>query len=58
VRQPHIEKGRRAGELLLGLLRGDPTPPPLWLPTELIIRDSTGPPPRPRGAHRRRSHAP
>jgi DNA-binding LacI/PurR family transcriptional regulator len=58
VRQPHIEKGRHAGELLLGLLRGDPTPPPVWLPTELIIRDSTGPPPRPSGAHSRRSHAP
>jgi DNA-binding LacI/PurR family transcriptional regulator len=45
VRQPHVEKGKRAGELLLEALQGEPTPPPEWLPTELIIRDSTGPPP-------------
>lgn len=53
VRQPHIEKGKRAGELLLGALRGDATPPPEWLPTELIVRDSTGPAPR-ASAQRRR----
>jgi DNA-binding LacI/PurR family transcriptional regulator len=51
VRQPHIEKGKRAGELLLDALRGEATPPPEWLRTELIIRDSTGPAPRAR-AHR------
>jgi DNA-binding LacI/PurR family transcriptional regulator len=45
VRQPHIQKGKRAGELLLGALQGEATPPPEWLPTELIIRDSTGPSP-------------
>jgi DNA-binding LacI/PurR family transcriptional regulator len=45
VRQPHIEKGKRAGELLLGALRGEATPPPQSLPTELIVRDSTGPAP-------------
>lgn len=53
VRQPHVQKGKRAGELLLGALRGRSTPPPQFLPTELIIRDSTGPAPRAR-SHRRR----
>ncbi len=53
VRQPHVQKGKRAGELLLGALRGEATPPPEWLPTELIVRDSTGPAPR-ASANRRR----
>jgi DNA-binding LacI/PurR family transcriptional regulator len=52
VRQPHVEKGQRAGELLLGALRGEVTPPPEWLPTELIVRNSTGPPPRARARRR------
>lgn len=41
VRQPHIAKGRRAGELLLGLLAGEPVADRELLPTELIVRGST-----------------
>jgi DNA-binding LacI/PurR family transcriptional regulator len=47
VRQPHIEKGQRAGQLLLAALRdnepGQPTE--INLPTELVVRDSTARPP-------------
>jgi DNA-binding LacI/PurR family transcriptional regulator len=41
VRQPHIAKGRRAGELLLGLLAGQPVADRELLPTELVVRGST-----------------
>lgn len=41
IRQPHAAKGRRAGELLLGLLEGEDTPESALLPTELIVRGST-----------------
>lgn len=44
VRQPHVEKGRRAAQLLLR--SGIGYPEPLLLPTELIVRASTGPRPR------------
>jgi LacI family transcriptional regulator len=45
VRQPVMEMGRRAGELLLARL-GDPGAPPqrVRLPTELIVRQSAGEP--------------
>jgi len=42
VRQPLLEKGRAAGRLILD--EWDPaSPPTVTLPTELIIRESTGP---------------
>ncbi|SBV26432.1 transcriptional regulator, LacI family [Micromonospora krabiensis] len=45
VRQPAEEKGRLAGELLLDP-PADPTAGQLLLPTELVVRTSTGPVPR------------
>lgn len=44
VRQPHIEKGQKAGQALISLLRGEPVPENFLLPTALVIRDSTAPP--------------
>lgn len=43
VRQPHVEKGRRAARLLLDTLRGPAPDGPqgIILPTELIVRRST-----------------
>ncbi|SFJ54894.1 LacI family DNA-binding transcriptional regulator [Amycolatopsis regifaucium] len=41
VRQDLSAKGRIAGELVLGLLRGDKTPAPAQLPVELVVRGST-----------------
>jgi len=47
VSQPSVDKGRRAGELLLSLLAGSGGDGHAeLLPTELIVRGSTGPPPR------------
>jgi DNA-binding LacI/PurR family transcriptional regulator len=46
IRQPHVAKGRRAGELLLDLLNDEPTPTTELLPAQLIIRASTGPAPK------------
>jgi DNA-binding LacI/PurR family transcriptional regulator len=43
VHQPHLAKGRRAGERLLGLLAGDTRADHELLPTQLIVRGSTGP---------------
>ncbi|MGY1734423.1 LacI family DNA-binding transcriptional regulator [Geodermatophilus sp. SYSU D00684] len=43
VRQPTREKGRAAGQALLDLLAGRPAPPPRTLPTDLVVRTSTGP---------------
>jgi DNA-binding LacI/PurR family transcriptional regulator len=45
VRQDHAAKGRRAGELLLRALRGEPVASPPPLPHELVVRTSTGPVP-------------
>jgi DNA-binding LacI/PurR family transcriptional regulator len=46
VRQPLFESGRRGAELLLRALEGDP-PPVLTeqLPLELVVRQTTAPPP-------------
>lgn len=44
VRQDHVEKGRRAGQMLLALLEGSPALEPVVLPTRLIVRESSGPP--------------
>ncbi|WP_207908685.1 LacI family DNA-binding transcriptional regulator [Pseudonocardia endophytica] len=44
VRQPHLEKGRRAATMLLR--QGGTRSEPVELPTELVVRSSTGPRPR------------
>jgi len=44
VRQDHHGKGRRAGELLLAALRGEPPAAGALLAHELVVRSSTGPP--------------
>lgn len=48
VRQPHFEKGRQAAHVLVSILEGfDPDDAPIIvLPTQLVIRDSTGAPSR------------
>ena len=46
IRQPLVEKGRVAGRMLLEALEGR-MPADVWLPTELVARDSTAPPVRP-----------
>ncbi len=45
VRQPHVEKGRRAGEMLIALLAGGETAGTVLLPTRLVVRGSTAGPP-------------
>ncbi len=44
VRQPMIDKGEQAAELLVETLRGEPTSERRTLPTELIVRASVAPP--------------
>jgi DNA-binding LacI/PurR family transcriptional regulator len=46
IRQPLVDKGRVAAELLLEQIEGGP-PRRTILPIELIVRASTAPPPRP-----------
>jgi len=41
VHQPHVEKGLRAGQILIAQLRDEEPPSPALLPTRLVIRDST-----------------
>ena len=44
VRQPHVEKGQRAGRLLIASIQGvrpDPAAEAVVLPTELVVRGST-----------------
>ncbi|MQA08826.1 MAG: LacI family DNA-binding transcriptional regulator [Pseudonocardiaceae bacterium] len=45
VRQDLLAKGRAAGEVALRLLAGEQPGPVVRLPTELVIRDSSGPAP-------------
>jgi DNA-binding LacI/PurR family transcriptional regulator len=45
VAQPIRERGTAAGELMRGLLRGEPVTPPPPFPTHLVVRGSTAPPP-------------
>ena len=46
VRQPLLESGRRGARLLLEALEGRPVPPLReLLPLELVVRETTGPPP-------------
>ncbi|WP_147916221.1 LacI family DNA-binding transcriptional regulator [Ruania zhangjianzhongii] len=45
VRQPLHERGRRAGELVTALLRGEEVPAHTMLPVELVAGETAGPPP-------------
>jgi LacI family transcriptional regulator len=45
VRQPFADMGHRAAEILLTALETDDVAQRVVLPTELVIRDSTGPAP-------------
>jgi DNA-binding LacI/PurR family transcriptional regulator len=42
IRQPMVHKGQLAAELLFALLRGDPRPDDVNLPTELVHRRTSG----------------
>jgi len=41
IRQPILEKGRRAADMLMEMLKGEVTHEHLQLPVELIVREST-----------------
>ncbi|MGB3683460.1 MAG: LacI family DNA-binding transcriptional regulator [Rubrobacteraceae bacterium] len=43
VRQPHVEKGIKAGRMLIDQLQGDDAPRSKVLPSRLVVRGSTGP---------------
>lgn len=45
VRAPFYEMGRRAVEVLAGLMRGETVPPVVEIPTELVVRHTCGCPP-------------
>ena len=45
VRQPHVEKGRAAGNLLVSRLQRHEANDPVLLSTALIVRAPTAPPP-------------
>lgn len=45
VAQPMEELGRRAFGMALSIIEGERSPPPIRLPSRLIIRRSAGPPP-------------
>jgi LacI family transcriptional regulator len=47
VRTPAFDLGEAAGRVLLDLLAGRPVPERTRLPAELVVRGSSGPPPRP-----------
>jgi signal transduction histidine kinase/DNA-binding LacI/PurR family transcriptional regulator len=42
VRAPFHEMGRRSVELVLAMLRGEPVPPVVSVPTQLVVRRSCG----------------
>jgi DNA-binding LacI/PurR family transcriptional regulator len=44
IRQPMVHKGQLAAEILFALLRGDPKPDDVYLPTELVQRTTSAPP--------------
>ena len=46
INQPHMEKGLRAGSLLIAQLSGERAPRSEVLPTRLVVRGSTARPPR------------
>lgn len=41
VHQPHVEKGRQAGRLLIAQLKGQAAPESVVLPTRLVVRQSS-----------------
>ncbi len=41
INQPHVEKGLRAGRMLIAQLRGEDPPEPEILSTGLVVRGST-----------------
>ncbi len=45
VHQPVLLQGRYAGEMLLEMLRGELDEPERLVPTTLVVRGTTGPPP-------------
>lgn len=45
VHLPTAQLGDQAGRMLMAILRGDPIPPRLELPLELVVRRSSGAPP-------------
>src|SRR5690606_38763560 len=45
VRQPLHERGHRAGELVMAMLRGEEVPPRTLLPVALVPGQTAGPPP-------------
>ena len=49
VHQDHAEKGRLAGEMLVARLRGEEALERTLLPARLVVRGSTGPPPKQSG---------
>jgi DNA-binding LacI/PurR family transcriptional regulator len=46
VRQPVHRQGAHAAEIVLSLLRGEQVEKAVTMPTQLVIRRSTAPPPR------------
>ena len=46
VYQSHMEKGLRAGQILISQLREEELPSPEFLPTRLVVRGSTARPGR------------
>jgi DNA-binding LacI/PurR family transcriptional regulator len=44
VAQPLLERGAAVGDLVLGLLRGEPVASPPPAPVRLVVRASTAPP--------------
>ena len=45
IRQPLVDKGRRAADLLRNMITGDSEPVREMLPIELVVRTSSGPAP-------------
>jgi DNA-binding LacI/PurR family transcriptional regulator len=45
IAQPAFDKGATAARRLLALIAGTTSPKPQWLPTKLVIRNSSGPAP-------------
>jgi len=54
VRQARYELGQRAMGMLLALIKGRVDLQPEMLPAELVVRETTAPPPAPAGARERR----
>lgn len=55
VNQSHVEKGLRAGRMLVSQLRGEEPPASELLPTRLVVRGSTARPPKKTGRGKQRA---